>query len=265
MIEEINRTESGGTAAAAGMSQAAPTLPSPLVLARKELYSFFISPAVYGITLFFLLFTAIWNFYFQSFYTRDIASLRMYFGGVPLAFILVIPALTMKSWAEERKMGSYEWLVTMPFSEWGLVLGKFLAAFGVLVIILVLTLPVPLTLARLGSFDTGIIVCEYLGALLLGAAATAIGLFMSVLSKNQAAAFLASAAVLLVIMFINQIPMVATVPPPLAAFISFISLNYHFESFARGLLDSRDLAYFILTCLVFLFLNAQVILYRKWS
>jgi ABC-2 type transport system permease protein len=235
-----------------------------LSLARKELYTYSISPAAYGIAVFFLLFTAIWLFYFQRFFTQDQASLRPYFAAFPLVFVLVIPGITMKSWAEERKVGSVELLLTMPFSEWDLVLGKFLAAMGVLAAILVLSLPVPLSIMPLGRFDAGVIVTEYAGALLLGATATAVGLFLSALSKNQAAAFLGSAAVLLVIMMANQIPFAAAVPAWLNAAINFVSLAFHFESFSKGLLDSRDLAFFILTAALFLFINARVIIFRKW-
>jgi ABC-2 type transport system permease protein len=237
---------------------------SSLALARKELYTYSISPASYGLSLFFLLFTSVWLFNFQAFFTRDMATLRPYFAAFPPAFILVIPGITMKSWAEERKTGSYELLLTMPFSEWDLVIGKFLAAFGILCVMLALTLPLPLSIVPLGRFDTGVIIGEYVGALLLGASATSLGLFLSALSKNQAAAFLGSAAVLLVVMLANQIPVTAGVPAPLTAFLSFISLSFHFESFSKGLLDSRDLAFFLLTTLLFLFLNTRVLLFRKW-
>jgi ABC-2 type transport system permease protein len=233
-------------------------------LARKELYSFAISPAFYGIALFFLLFTSIWFFYMQTFFSRDVASLRSYFSAFPLVFAVVIPALTMKSWAEERKIGSYELLLTMPFSEWGLVFAKFLATAGAILAFLVLTIPLPLSLAPIGRFDAGVIFCEYFGALLLGLSSAAVGLFMSSLSKNQAGAFLASAAVLLVMMFINQIPLVSAVSGPVNAFIFFISLSNHFESFSKGLLDSRDLLFFLTACVLFLTLNTQVLLFRKW-
>jgi ABC-2 type transport system permease protein len=153
----------------------------------------------------------------------------------------------------------------MPFSEWGLVIGKFLASLAVVAIILILTLPMPLSLLPLGTFDGGVILTEYIGALLLGAAAVSIGLFMSALSKILAASFLASAAVLLVIVLVNQLPFTASLPGPVNSFISFVSLTYHFESFSKGLLDTRDLAFFLLTTLLFLYLNAQVILYRKWN
>ncbi|MDR2659727.1 MAG: ABC transporter permease [Spirochaetaceae bacterium] len=236
-----------------------------LALAGKELYSLGISPAFYGIVIFFLLFTSIWLFNFQNFFARNMATLRPYFAGFPLVFILVIPGITMKSWAEERKTGSIELLLTMPFSEWDLVLGKFLSCLGVICCLLALSVPLPLSVLPLGVFDGGVILCEYIGALLLGGTAAAIGLFLSSLSKNQAAAFLGSAAILLVIMLANQMPFSQNVPAPLAAAINFISLSFHFESFARGILDSRDLLFFILTALLFLFLNTRVLLFRKWS
>jgi ABC-2 type transport system permease protein len=112
-------------------------------LARKELYSYSISPAFYGNTVFFLLFVSIWLFYFQRFFALDAASFRGFFAAFPIAFILVIPVITMKSWAEERKLGSVELLLTLPFSEWDLALGKFFSSFGALVFILLPTVPVP--------------------------------------------------------------------------------------------------------------------------
>jgi ABC-2 type transport system permease protein len=171
----------------------------------------------------------------------------------------------MKSWAEERKLGSIELLLTMPFSEWDLVLGKFLSSLSCLALMLILTIPVPISLIRLGDFDGGVILCEYAGAFLLGASAISLGLFLSSLSKNQAGAFLGSAAMLLVVMLINQLAFAFNLPRWLSGGINFISLSFHFESFSRGLMDSRDLAFFILSTVLFLFLNTRVILYRKWS
>jgi ABC-2 type transport system permease protein len=239
-------------------------VPRALALARKELYSHSNSPAFYGIAVFFLLFSSIWLFYIQRYFTRDVASLRGYFAVFPLAFILVIPVITMKSWAEERKLGSVEILLTMPFSEWELVFGKYLSALGVLVFILLLTIPLPLSLLPLGHFDGGVIVAEYVGSLLLGSAAIALGLLLSSLSKNQAGAFLGSAVVLMAVMLVQQITFSLELPAALAEAINFISLAFHFESFAKGLIDSRDLVFFILATVLFLFLNTRVIRSRKW-
>jgi ABC-2 type transport system permease protein len=235
-----------------------------LALARKELYSWCFSPAFYGIGVFFLLFTSIWLFYFQRYFTLDQATLRPYFAAFPLVFILVIPVITMKSWAEERKLGTAELLLTMPFSEWDLVMGKFISSFVVVVFLLLFSAPLPLSLLPLGHFDGGVILGEYAGALLLGASATALGQFLSSLSKNQAGAFLGSAVALLFVMLINQIVLSFDLPLWLAEGINFISLSFHFESFSRGLIDSRDLAFFVLTAALFLFLNTRVLLFRKW-
>jgi ABC-2 type transport system permease protein len=235
-----------------------------LALARKELYSYSNSPAFYGVAVFFLLFTSIGLFYFQRYFTQDVASLRPYFAAFPLVFVLIVPAITMKSWAEERKLGSVEILLTMPFSEWDLVLGKYIASLGMLALIILFTLPLPLSILPLGRFDGGVLLGEYVGSVLLGSAATALGLLLSSLSKNQAGAFLGSAVVLLAITLVNQIPMSFNLPLWLAEGINFLSLAFHFESFSKGLIDSRDLAFFILSTVLFLFLNTRVILYRKW-
>jgi ABC-2 type transport system permease protein len=234
-------------------------------LARKELLSYLNAPAFYGAAVFFLLFCSVWLFYFQQYFIMDSATLRPYFAAFPLVFILVIPVITMQSWAEDRKTGSVELLLTLPFSEWDLVLGKFFAALAVLAMMLALTIPLPLSLRALGDFDGGMILCEYVGALLLGASATALGLLLSSLSKNQAGSFLGSAVVLMAVMLINQITLSFNLPQWLAEGINFVSLAFHFESFSRGLIDSRDLAFFALTTVLFLFINTRVILFRKWS
>jgi ABC-2 type transport system permease protein len=234
------------------------------ILAKKELYAFSYTPAFYGVALFFTLFCSIWLFYIQRFFSMNQASLRPFFAAFPVAFILVIPMITMKSWAEERKLGSLELLLTLPFSEWDLVMGKFIAAMADVVFLLVLTLPVPLSVMGLGSFDPGVIAGEYFGALLLGASASALGLLLSALSKNQAGAFLGSAAVLVVTTLINNIGAGLNLPRAAADAVNFLSLAFHFESFSRGIIDTRDLGFFIISTVLFLFLNTRVILFRKW-
>jgi ABC-2 type transport system permease protein len=239
--------------------------PRAFALARKELFSYLNAPAFYGAAVFFLAFCSVWMFYIQRFFTLNIATLRPYFAAFPLVFIFVIPVLTMKSWAEERKTGSIELLLTMPFSEWDLVLGKFLSVFTLLAMMLLLTIPVPISLFPLGEFDIGVIVCEYIGVLLMGASAVALGLLLSSLSKNQAGSFLGSAVVLMAVMLINQLAFSLNLPYWISEFINFISLSFHFESFSRGLLDSRDIVYFAASAVLFLFLTTRVILYRKWN
>jgi ABC-2 type transport system permease protein len=235
-----------------------------ITLAKKELSAFSGTPAFYGTAVFFTLFCSVWLFYIQRFFTMNQASLRPYFAAIPMVFILVIPVITMRSWAEERKLGSMELLLTMPFSEWELVLGKFFACFTAAAFMLLLTLPVPLSLAGLGRFDGGVLLGEYLGALLLAASACALGLLFSCLSKNQAGAFLGSAVILLFTMLINQFTAGFNLPQPVADGINVLSLAFHFESFSRGIIDTRDLAFFIISTVLFLFFNTRVILFRKW-
>ncbi|MCL2276703.1 MAG: ABC transporter permease subunit [Treponema sp.] len=233
-------------------------------LARKEFSQMLYSPAFYGAVVFFLVFCSVWLFYFQQFFASDQATLRPYFGIFPVVFILVIPVITMKSWAEERKTGTIELLLTMPFSEWDLVLGKYFCALFALCVMLVLTIPLPLTLIPVGRFDAGVIICEYFGALLLGSSAIALGLLMSCISKSQGGAFLGSVVVLIVVMLSDMITRFFNFPRWLASFINSFSLAYHFSSFTKGLLDSRDLAFFIISAALLLFINVRVILFRKW-
>jgi len=236
-----------------------------LALARKELLSYLGSPAVYGAAVFFLVFSSVWLFHVGEFFAMNVASLRPYFSVFPLVFILVVPTLTMKSWAEERKTGSMELLLTLPFSEWDLVLGKFLSVFALLAMMLALTVPVPLTLLPMGDFDAGVIVAEYFGALLLGASAVSLGLLLSSLSKNQAGSFLGTAAVLMATMLIGRLTFNLNLPHRLSELVNFFSLPFHFESFSRGLLDSRGVVYYLASTALFLFLTTRVILYGKWS
>lgn len=234
-------------------------------LIKKELYSAFHSPVFYAVAVIFLLFVSVWLFNLQNFFSMDSATLRPFCAAFPLGFILAVPALTMKSWAEERKLGSSELLLTLPCSEWSLVLGKFFAAFILLLVIMALTIFVPLTLFPLGTFDPGVLFAEYVGAALLGASATSLGVLLSSLSKNQAAAFLGSAVALVVVIYVRQVAVSLNLPVLAADIINYFSLSFHFETFSRGIIDSRDIAFFIVSTLLFLFLNTRVILYRKFN
>jgi ABC-2 type transport system permease protein len=233
-------------------------------LARKEIYQYLHTPSFYGAAVFFLVFCSVWLFYFTRYFVADQATLRPYFGAFPIVFILVIPVITMKSWAEERKTGTVEMLLTMPFTEWDLVLGKFFSIMSVMTALLVLTLPLPLSLLALGRFDGGMIFCEYFGAFLLSASASALGLLLSSLAKNQAGSFLGCAVVLMFVMLVNQLTAYLNFPQWLAGFINYFSLAFHFEGFSKGIIDSRDLAFFVLSTALFLFINTRVILFRKW-
>jgi len=236
-----------------------------LAVARRELRSSFNSPVAYAVILGFLLFTASWLYFVRGFFALGLADLRAYFGVMPLVLAFLAPALTMRAWAEERRLGTYELLLTMPFAEGGLVAGKFLASLSIAAIALVLTLPVPLTASLLGSFDAGILAAQYLGILLEAAAALAVGQWVSSLAKNQVSAFLGGVLALLLIVLINRISAFARVGGLAAAVLNWLSLEFHFEAFSRGVVDTRDLAYFVAFCAAFLYLSAWNLTRRKWS
>ncbi len=231
---------------------------------KKELKSYFNSPIAYVVVVTFLVFSSIWIFYLQTFFANNIASLRGYFAVIPVVFIIVMPALTMRSWAEEKKLGTMEVLLTLPLRESTVVLGKFLAALFLLALMTVLTLPLPLLLGRFGDFDWGEIAGQYIGMLLLGAAGVSVGLFISSLVKNQITAFLISLFVLLAFTLISQVNTVVALAPWAAGVFNFVSLGHHFSNFQKGLIDTRDLLYYIIVCALFLYLNIKTLVFKKW-
>lgn len=234
-------------------------------ITTKELRSYFNSPIAYIVAIAFLVFTAVWFFYLNQFFARGEATLRVWFGVVPTVFIFLIPAITMRSWAEERKTGTLEVLMTLPFRESEVVLGKFAAALCLLFILMALTLPLPLSLAPLGRFDAGQIVGEYLGVFLIGASGIAVGLLVSSLSTNQITAFILSGLALLFFTLINQVNTVVQLPRWLSSLANWISFGAHYDGFRKGLLDSRDLVYFLLVIGLSLALNTWILIQRKWK
>jgi ABC-2 type transport system permease protein len=232
---------------------------------KKEVRSYLNSPIAYISALFFLLVCAVWFFFVQQFLARNTASMRGYFAVVPVVFAVLIPALTMRMWAEEKKLKTDEILLTLPLKDWQIVIGKYLSVLILIAGVLVLTIPIPLSLRVLGDFETGAVVGEYFGSLLLASAGTAVGLFISSVSRNQISAFIFSVVVLVFLTLIGNMPVFMTLPRWLSETVNFISLDYHFESFRKGLIDTRDLAYFILLTVLFLFLNVKVLVFRKWK
>ena len=231
---------------------------------RRELRSYFTTPVAFVVMVFFLVVTSAWFFYAQQFFAQDTATLRGYFSVWPFVFVLLLPALTMRSWAEERRQGTAEVLLTLPVRERELVAGKFGAAVGLLLVLVVLTLPVPLLVSPLGRFEPAQIVMEYVGVLLLGCAGIAAGQFVSALSSNQISAFLFAVAFMLVITLVGQIPSVMVLPGGVAAVLSWISFDFHYDSFSMGVLDTRDVVYFLVLTVAFLNLTTKVLLMRRY-
>jgi ABC-2 type transport system permease protein len=241
-----------------------PTMFNPLPLIKKEVRSYFNSPVAYIAIVFFLIFSSVKFFLMEQFFLLNVASLRSYFTSIPGIFVFLIPSLTMRLWSEEKKMGTDEILYTLPFSETELVIGKYLGVFSIVFIMLFLTLPIPFFLEVFGDFEWGAIWGEYLGVLLLASVGISLGQFISSLTSNQFSAFIATTAVLLVTTSMKSLISSASVPPVLLQILSFFSLDYHFESFRKGLLDTRDLVFFVVLSALFLYLTVRLIKIRKW-
>ncbi len=232
---------------------------------KKEVRTYLNSPIAYIAALFFILVCAVWFYFIQQFLARNIASMRSYFSIVPIIFIVLIPALTMRIWAEERKLKTEEILLTLPIKDWQIVIGKYLSIFLFVLGVMVLTIPIPLTLGRMGDFEVGAIIGEYAGTLLLAGAGIAVGQFISSVSKNQISAFIFSVLALVFITLVGRMNAIMDLPRWLSDFVKFLSMDHHFTSFEKGLLDTRDIAYFVLMTAFFLFLNIKVLVFRKWK
>jgi ABC-2 type transport system permease protein len=235
-----------------------------LPVIKKEMRSYFNSPIAYIIVVTFLVFCAVFTFFLQTFFANDAASLRDFFGIVPMVFVVVVPALTMRSWAEEKKQGTLELLLTLPYREASLAAGKFLAAFCLLGIMCALTLPIPLLLGMFGDFDWGEILAQYLGVILVGAAGLSVGLFVSSLATNQVSSFLASLFILLAFTMVSQVNSLVVLPSWAANAANSLSFGYHFWNFQKGLLDTRDLFFYLVVCGLFLYLNVKALSFRRW-
>lgn len=232
-------------------------------IAKKEFRSYFQSPIAYIFITVFLVMTHF--FFFRGFFVVGQATLREFFALIPLVYLLFVPAVTMRLWAEERKLGTMELLLTFPVKDWEVVLGKFLASFGFLAVSLLCTLPLALVVISLGNPDNGALVGGYLGSLLLGGTFLALGLWISALTSNQIIAFILTAASCFLLYIIGEPVVLSSVPDALTAFLANLSVGYHFDSIGRGVVDSRDLLYYLSIIAFFLFLNIRSIESRKWS
>ena len=208
---------------------------------RKEFLDYFVSPIAYIVIAIFLLVTG-W-FFFSTFFLYDQASLRHFFNLLPIIFAFVIPAVTMRLFSEELNVGSYETLLTLPVTYRDIVLGKFLAASGFVAAMLVPTLLYPITVAFLGQLDWGPVIGGYVGTLLLGSAYAAVGLFASSLTRNQIIAFIVGLAICFTLTLIDK--MLFFFPRFILGVISYLGASSHFQNIAKGVIDSRDILYFL--------------------
>ena len=216
---------------------------------KKEFRSYFVSPIAYIVIAIFLLVTG-W-FFFATFFLVGQANLRNFFALLPIIFSFVIPAITMRLVAEELHIGSYEVLLTLPVTYTDVILGKFLASLGFVVAMLIPTLAYALTVAALGQMDWGPVAGGYIGALLLGAAFSAIGLFASTLTRNQIVAFIIGVAICFCLTLIDK--MLFFLPRSLLGLLSYLGADFHFQNISKGIIDTRDIIYFLSVCFVGLY------------
>lgn len=208
---------------------------------KREFCAYMVSPVAYIVISVFLIITG-W-FFFTPFFLQNQASLRNFFSLLPLVFAFVVPAITMRLLSEEFSVGSYETLLTLPVTYRDVILGKFLAAAGFTAVMLAPTLLYPLTVSVLGSLDWGPVLGGYIGALLLGAAFSAIGLLSSSLTRNQIVAFIVGTAICFGLCLIDK--MLFFLPQSLLGFFEYLGADYHFQNIAKGILDTRDILYFV--------------------
>ncbi len=208
---------------------------------KKEFRSYFVSPIAYIVIAIFLLVTG-W-FFFTTFFLFGQASLRNFFSLLPIIFSFVIPAVTMRLVSEELNIGSYEILLTMPVTFTDVVLGKFMAATAFVVALLIPTLAYPITVSFLGQLDWGPVIGGYIGAILLGASFCGIGLFASTLTRNQIIAFITGMAICFSLTLIDK--MLFFLPRSLLGVMSYLGADFHFQNISKGIIDSRDIVYFL--------------------
>lgn len=235
-----------------------------LTLAGKELRDLFASPIAYVFLVLFL-FLAFWLFFFNpgNIFALGQLDLRGFFASLPLLFVFFLPSLTMSQWANERRLGTFEILTTLPVSDFQLILGKFLSALAFLAIVVLFTLPLPISVAALGTIDIGQVVASYIGTIVLGAAYLSLGLFVSSLTRDQIVAFLISVTVLFLLYALAGPLVTGYLPEPLIPMVQFLSFNERFESIARGVLDSRDIVYFLSVTGLFIYLNTVSLTVRR--
>ncbi len=219
------------------------------VIAKRELGSYFSSPVAYVFLVIFLLLTGFFTFTAGQFFERGEASLGAFFGWHPWLYLVLVPAAGMRLWAEERRGGTLELLMTMPITPWQAILGKFFASWVFIGIALALTFPVVLTANVLGSPDNGMIFAGYLGSLFLAGAYLAVTCMTSAMTRNQVVAFILSvvACLFLILAGFNPVTdlMVRWASPAFIDTVAAFSVVTHFDGFQKGVIDSRDLAYFV--------------------
>ena len=234
-------------------------------MAAREFRAYFNSPIAYVFVMAFVGAAAFTFFNLNAFFARGQADLRGLFQAIPFLTLLLVPALTMRLWAEEAKQGSIEILLTLPAKEHELVSGKFLASWALLAVGLALTLPLVITVAWLGNLDPGPVIGGYIGALLLGAAYLAVGQFISALTENQIPAFILALFVCMGLWGLGTESFTSFFSDRVASLLRAVGTGSRFESIARGVIDLRDLLYYLSLTLFFLTLSVGALRAKRWA
>src|SRR5512137_1599992 len=218
-------------------------------ITKRELQAYFASPVAYVFIVIFLLLCGFFTFMVGSFFERGEASLvRPFFDWHPWFYLFLVPAVGMRLWAEERRVGTLELLLTMPITAWQAIVGKFLASWLFLAVALVLTFPIVITVNVLGHPDNGVILCGYLGSWLMAGAYLAISCITSAMTRSQVVSFIISLVVCLFLILAGFPPVINVleqVAPRLTDLVTSFSVMTHFEAFQKGVLDSRDILFFL--------------------
>ena len=235
---------------------------------KREIRSYFESPVAYVFLVVFLALTGFLTFSASQFYERQAADLQPFFFWHPWVYLLLVPAATMGLWAEERRRGSIELLLTMPITLMQAIVGKFLAAWLFIAIAVGLTFPVVATTVYLGKPDMGVVLCGYAGSVLLAGACVSIGMFTSSMTRSQVISFVLALVFCLLLMIAGWPPVtgffVKWAPNWLVEGVAAFSLMPHFESMQRGVLDARDVVYYA-SLMVFMTAATQVMLDNRKS
>ena len=239
-----------------------------LAVFRREIRSYFESPVAYVFMVVFLVLSGFLTFSVTQFYERRVADLQPFFFWHPWVFLLLVPAATMGLWAEERRAQTIELLLTMPITMGQAVLGKFLAAWLFLSMGIALTFPIVLTTCSLGDPDLGVVACGYIGSFLLAGAYVSVGMLTSAMTRSQVIAFVLSLILCLLLVVAGWPPVtnffVQWAPNWLVETVAAFSFMPHFESLQRGVLDFRDVAYY-LSVMVFMVMATHVVLDNRKS
>jgi len=238
-----------------------------LVIARRELVAYFASPLAYVFIVIFLALAGALTFYVGGFFERGQADLEAFFSFHPWLYLFLVPALSMRLWAEERKAGTLEFLMTLPISTGQAVVGKFLAAWIFAGIALALTFPVWITVAWLGDPDHGVIATGYLGSWLMAGGYLAVGSALSAFTRNQVIAFVLAAAACFLLLLsgaeLVQGFLKSFLPEGIASAVSGLSFQTHFQPLSQGALELKDLVYFAALIACALIVNTLVVELKK--